>query len=69
MNIYEAVKRMQDYIDDHWDEEITLADLANVSNYSPWYSYRLFVKLLNMTPSTYIRRLRLFKSALILRDD
>ncbi|HHU24515.1 MAG: AraC family transcriptional regulator [Bacilli bacterium] len=69
MNIYEAVKRMQDYIEDHWDEEITLADLANVSYYSPWYSYRLFVKLLNMTPSTYIRRLRLSKSALKLRDN
>lgn len=64
----EAVQRMQDYIEVHLYESITLADLANVSFYSPWHSYRLFVHLLNLTPSDYIRRLRLSKSALILRD-
>lgn len=42
----EAVQRMQDYIDAHIYETITLADLASVSLYSPWYSYRLFVHIL-----------------------
>ena len=65
----EAVQRMQDYIETHLDMNITMADLANVSQYSPWYSYRLFVDLLHMTPSVYIRRLRLSKSALRLRDE
>lgn len=65
----EAVQRMQDYIAAHWDAEITMADLAHVSRYSPWYSYRLFVNLLHMTPAVYIRRLRLSKSALRLRDE
>lgn len=40
----EAVQRMQDYIEAHLEENITLADLAGVSMYSPWYSYRLFVR-------------------------
>ena len=65
----EAVQRMQDYIKTHLDDNITMADLAKVSMYSPWYSYRLFIKFLNMTPSVYIRRLRLSKSALRLRDE
>ena len=65
----EAVQRMQDYITAHLDTDISMADLARVSRYSPWYSYRLFVDLLHMTPAVYIRRLRLSKSALRLRDE
>lgn len=60
---------MQDYIETNLDKNITTADLANASRYSPWYSYRLFVDLLHMTPAVYIRRLRLSKSALRLRDE
>lgn len=65
----EAVQRMQDYIESHYTENITMGDLAGVSLYSPWYSYRLFHQILHMTPSVYIRRLRLSKSALKLRDE
>ena len=65
----EAVQKMQDYIDEHLDTHITMADLARASGYSPWYSYRLFVDLMHMTPSVYIRRLRLSKSAIRLRDE
>lgn len=65
----EAVQRMQDYIQLNLDKDITMAELSMVSKYSPWYSYRLFVKLLDMTPAVYIRRLRLSKSALRLRDE
>lgn len=60
---------MQDYIEEHITETVTLSDLAEASLYSPWHSYRLFVKWLNMTPSEYIRRLRLSKSAMMLRDS
>lgn len=65
----EAVQRMQDYIQANLDENISMADLARAAMYSPWYSYRLFTQFLNMTPSVYIRRLRLSKSALRLRDE
>ena len=65
----EAVQRMQDYIEANLDNNITTSDLASVSRYSPWYSYRLFVDLLHITPAVYIRRLRLSKSALRLRDE
>jgi AraC-like DNA-binding protein len=64
-----AVQRMQDFIKEHLYENITLSDLAKVSMFSPWYSYRLFKEYSNYTPADYIRRLRLSKSALLLRDD
>ena len=65
----EAVQRMQEFIEANLSDEITMAQLAEVSMYSPWYSYRLFVQHLDMTPAVYIRRLRLSKSALRLRDE
>lgn len=65
----EAVQRMQDYIMANLCGKITLADLSTASLYSPWYSYRLFTQWTNMTPADYIRRLRLSKSALRLRDE
>lgn len=65
----EAVQRMQDYIEKHLSETITLADLANVSYFSPWYSYRMFTKEVGISPAEYIRKLRLSKSALKLRDE
>lgn len=65
----EAVQRMQDYIGEHIGETITLADLARAALFSPWYSHRLFVRWTGLAPSEYIRRLRLSKSALKLRDE
>ena len=38
----EAVQRMQDYIESHLDQEITLMTLSKVSLFSPWHSHRLF---------------------------
>ncbi|MCR5619393.1 MAG: AraC family transcriptional regulator [Lachnospiraceae bacterium] len=65
----ESVRKMQDYIREHIHEDITINDLAEASSFSPWHARRLFLKYLNMTPAVYIRRLRLSKSALKLRDE
>ncbi|MGN0676163.1 MAG: helix-turn-helix domain-containing protein [Ruminococcus sp.] len=62
-----AVQRMQEYIEEHLTDEITLSDLSKASFFSPWYSYRLFCSYLEITPSEYIRRLRLSRSALLLK--
>jgi len=66
--IVNAVQRMQDYIDNHIMEEITLNQLSKVAGYSQWHSARLFKKLLNKTPFEYIRVLRLSRAAFVLRD-
>ncbi len=64
-----AVQRMQDYIETHLETEITLSDLARVSLFSPWHSYRLFRACLGMTPAEYVRRLRLSRSAVRLKQE
>ena len=63
-----AVQRMQDYIEEHLMDEISLADLARASLFSPWHAHRLFHRLTGLTPAEYIRRLRLSRSALRLKS-
>ena len=63
-----AVQRMQDYIEQNREGEIHPADLAQVSHFSPWYSYRLFRECLGLAPAEYIRKYRLSLAAMRLRD-
>ena len=65
----EGVQRMQEYIEKHLRENISFADVAKVSLFSPWYARRLFLEYTGVTPSEYIRKLRLKQSALKLRDE
>jgi len=65
----EAVLRMQYYIEENLSSKITLADLSRESFFSPWYSHRLFYAMLGITPADYLRKLRLSKAALKLRDE
>lgn len=64
-----AVQRMQDFIAEHLEEEITLAELARAAKFSPWHAYRLFKDLTGLTPPDYTRRLRLARSALKLKSE
>lgn len=64
-----AVQKMQDYIEAHMDEEITMSSLSEASRFSPWYSYRLFRDYLEITPAEYIRKLRLSHSAMQLKRE
>ena len=64
-----AVQRMQDYIDAHLEESISLAELSRQSLFSPWYSYRLFREYTGLTVAKYVRRLRLSRSALRLKNE
>ncbi|MGN0800956.1 MAG: helix-turn-helix domain-containing protein [Candidatus Faecivicinus sp.] len=64
-----AVQRMQDYIEAHLNGEITPAGLARAAGYSPWHARRLFAVYTGLAPAEYVRKLRLSKSALKLRDE
>jgi AraC family transcriptional regulator len=64
-----AVQRMQDCIERHLTEPITLHMLANAAGYSPWHSARLFKELTGKTPFEYIRSLRLSQAAVKLRNE
>lgn len=65
----EAVQRMQDYINNHLGEDISLTRLAEVAHLSPWYSAKIFKELTQLSPGDYIRRLKLSRAALRLRDE
>ncbi len=64
----DAVQRMQEYIMEHYHEEITLQDLAKSAMYSPWHSLRAFSELTEKTPFEYLRAVRLSEAAKRLRD-
>jgi AraC family transcriptional regulator len=64
-----AVQRMQDYIETHIREPITLHKLAQAAGYSPWHAARIFKELTGKPPFEYIRTLRLTRAALMLRNE
>jgi len=65
----EAVHRMQDCIDAHLKERITLRMLADVAGYSPWHAAKMFKELTGKSPFDYIRTLRLSRAAVRLREE
>ncbi len=58
-----GVQRMQDYIEKHMAEPITLGDLARRAGYSPWHAAKVFKELTGKAPFDYIRALRLSRAA------
>ena len=64
-----AVQYMQDYIEQHIAEPITLHMIARAAGYSPWHSGRIFKELMGKTIFEYIRALRLSRAAIRLRDN
>ena len=63
-----AVQRMQEYIELHLEQDIPMAELARTAQYSPWHAIRLFRQYTGLTPADYIRRLKLSRSALRLKQ-
>ena len=65
----QTVRFMQEYIKTHISEDISIDTVAREISYSASYARKIFIKHLGMTPAVYIRRLKLSKSALKLRDE
>ncbi len=63
------IAKLQQYIEAHLQERITLLNLAHESHYSPWHVDKLFKKHLNKSPMQYIKERRLTLAALMLRDQ
>ncbi len=63
-----AVRRMQECIEEHLTEPITLRMLANAAGYSPWHAERVFKEVTGETPFAYLRAARLAGAAAQLRD-
>lgn len=63
------VAKLQNFIEAHIFEDITLLRLAKESHYSPWYVDKLFKKYVGKSPLQYIKERRLTLAALMLRDQ
>ena len=59
---------MQDHIEEHFCDPITLNDLSEAAGYSASHSLRIFKELTGITPFDYIRQYRLTHGAKLLRD-
>lgn len=51
----EGLERVLDYIDTHISEKISLAELAELAGYSPFYFSRLFSRIMGISVTGYIR--------------
>ncbi|KAF0225787.1 MAG: transcriptional regulator AraC family [Erysipelotrichaceae bacterium] len=65
---FSAIRKVQEYLQAHLNERITLQSLAKVSGYSPYHCAHLFKATLGMGPLTYLRKLRLTQASLRIRD-
>ncbi|NLG82008.1 MAG: helix-turn-helix transcriptional regulator [Bacilli bacterium] len=63
-----AVSRMQEYINNHIDEEITIDDVTKTAGYSKYYAMRIFKELTGRSIYETIRALRLTKAAKTLQS-
>jgi AraC family transcriptional regulator len=64
-----AVQRMQDFIEGHINEKITLLELARAGGYSPWHAARIFKEFTGKPPFDYIRSRRLSCAALKISSE
>lgn len=62
-----AAQRMQEHIEAHLAEPITMGALARAARYSPWHAARLFKEVTGKSPFEYIRMRRLSEAAQRLR--
>ncbi len=58
-----VAERMQQHIEEHLGDRITMASLARAARYSPWHASRLFKEVTGRTPFEYIRLRRLSAAA------
>ncbi|MEQ8294734.1 MAG: AraC family transcriptional regulator [Roseovarius sp.] len=61
------LRRVCDYIETHWDSELSIADLASVACLSRYHFSRAFTAATGETPGRYIGRRRLEHAAELLR--
>lgn len=54
------------YIENHLSEELTIEQLANLTNYNPKYFIRYFKSMMSMTPIRYIHKARMDKAKRLL---
>ena len=60
------INRVIDYIDCNIDKYMTLNELANIANFSPYHFHRIFKAIVGETINNFIQRVRIEKAAMML---
>jgi AraC family transcriptional regulator len=63
------INRVMDYIDQHLDEPLDLNQLAEVAYFSPYHFHRIFRAMVGEPLKHYIKRVRLEKAAILLKQN
>ena len=63
------VKKAKKFIEDHYSEPMTVAQIAAHLRFDRTYLYRLFMHCESMSPSDYLREVRLNAAAKMLEND
>lgn len=67
MQAWEAIQKTLDYMEEHYEEELTIEQLSTIAHLSRFYYQRLFYRLTGYTVSEYLRSVRLKMAAGLLR--
>src|SRR5262245_40475030 len=63
----QRILRVQLFIEDHLDEELTLDRLARIAHFSRYHFHRIFKALVGEPVNEHVRRLRLEAAAVVLK--
>ena len=63
----ERLKRVQDYIEAHLDDRLTLTDLAGVACLSPYHFSRSFKQAVGIGPQRFVMQRRLERAKTLMR--
>lgn len=69
MQAWEAIQKTLDYMEEHYEEELTIEQLSSIAHLSRFYYQRLFYRLTGYTVSEYLRSVRLKMAAGLLMAD
>jgi AraC-like DNA-binding protein len=65
----QPVHRVRDYLEEHADQEISLEQLAQIANLSPFHLNRSFSKTFGMPPHAYQIQMRIIQAKRLLRKE
>jgi AraC-like DNA-binding protein len=65
---HRAVKRVREYLDAHYADNVTLDNLADVGNLSPFHLNRVFKDIIGVPPHLYLTQVRIERAKTLLAD-
>lgn len=63
-----AVRRAREFMDGHYNQAVSLKDLAALANLSPYYFHRVFCRQIGMPPHAYQIQLRIMRAKTLIKE-